>query len=83
MQHARACIRVMTMRARLAAPVEQVVQDVNMLLRGWAGYLRFGNSARAFDQIRNYALLRLARSSESDINVAGPGVSPGSTDHPI
>ncbi len=45
---------------RLAAPVEQVVQDINMFLRGWAGYFRFGNSARAFDKIRNYALLRLA-----------------------
>jgi len=50
----------MTMRARLAAPVEQVVQDINMFLRGWAGYFRFGNSARAFDKISNYALLRLA-----------------------
>jgi len=31
---------------------------------------------RAFDKIRNYALLRLTLFSESDINVAGPGVSP-------
>jgi RNA-directed DNA polymerase len=50
----------MTMRARLAAPVAQVVQEVNLFLRGWAGYFRYGNSARAFDKIRRYALMRLA-----------------------
>jgi len=37
-QHARDRIRFMTMRARLAAPVEQVVQELNIFLRGWAGY---------------------------------------------
>src|SRR5665647_2943985 len=60
MQHARDRIRFMTMRARLAAPVEQVVQDMNLFLRGWAGYFRYGNSAQAFDKIRNYAVMRLA-----------------------
>lgn len=59
-QHARDRIRFITMRARLAAPVEQVVQEVNMFLRGWAGYFRYGNSARSFDKIRRYALMRLA-----------------------
>ncbi len=60
MQHARDRIRFMTMRARLAAPVEQVVQEINLFLRGWAGYFRYGNSAHAFDKIRSYALMRLA-----------------------
>ncbi len=60
MQHARDRIRFMTMRARLAAPVEQVVQEINLFLRGWAGYFRYGNAAHAFDQIRRYALMRLA-----------------------
>ena len=59
-QHARDRIRFMTMRARLAAPVEQVVQEINLFLRGWAGYFRYGNSARSFDKIRRYALMRLA-----------------------
>jgi RNA-directed DNA polymerase len=60
MQHARDRIRFTTMRARLAAPVEQVVQEINLFLRGWAGYFRYGNSAHAFDQIRRYAVMRLA-----------------------
>ena len=59
-QHARDRIRFMTMRARLAAPVAHVVEELNLFLRAWAGYLRYGNSARAFDKIRRYALMRLA-----------------------
>jgi RNA-directed DNA polymerase len=59
-QHARDRIRFLTMRARLAAPVEQVVQEVNAFLRGWVGFFRYGNSAREFDKIRTYAVLRVA-----------------------
>jgi RNA-directed DNA polymerase len=59
-QHARDRIRLLTMRSRLAAPVEQVVQEINIFLRGWAGYFRYGNSAHAFDKIRSYALMRVA-----------------------
>jgi RNA-directed DNA polymerase len=59
-QHARDRIRFLTMRARLAAPVEQVVQEINTFLRGWAGYFRYGNSAREFDKIRSYAVMRVA-----------------------
>jgi RNA-directed DNA polymerase len=59
-QHARDRIRFLTMRARLAAPVEQVVAEVNLFLRGWAGYFRYGNSAHEFDKVRNYAVMRIA-----------------------
>lgn len=60
MRHARERVRFLTMRARLVAPVEQVVAEVNIFLRGWSGYFRFGNSAWAFDKIRNYAVMRVA-----------------------
>jgi len=59
-RYARDRIRFMTMRARLVAPVDQVVAEVNLYLRGWAGYFRFGNSAWAFDKIRTYAQMRIA-----------------------
>jgi group II intron reverse transcriptase/maturase len=59
-QHARDRIRELTLRSRLRLPVEVIVQDVNRFLRGWAGYFRYGNSARHFDKIRGYALMRLA-----------------------
>ena len=60
MQHARDRIRELTDRRRLLLPVEVIVQDINRVLRGWAGYFRYGNSARHFDKLRSYALLRLA-----------------------
>ena len=31
-----------------------------MFLRGWAGYFRYGHSARRFSKIRQYARMRLA-----------------------
>ena len=61
MQHARDRIRFMTARARLAAPPEQVVAELNRFLRGWAGYFRYGNSAKHFAKIRAFAVQRLAR----------------------
>ena len=60
MQHARDRIRELTGRERLLLSVEEVVQDVNSFLRGWAGYFRYGNSARPFDKIMRYAVVRLS-----------------------
>ena len=48
-------------RERLLLPVEEVVQDLNRFLRGWAGYFRYGNSARHFDKITHYAHRRGSR----------------------
>jgi RNA-directed DNA polymerase len=59
-QHARDRIRELTARERLLLPVEEVVQDLNRFLRGWAGYFRYGNSAVAFDKINQHAYARLA-----------------------
>jgi group II intron reverse transcriptase/maturase len=61
MQHARDRIREITDRSRLLVPVDEIVQDVNRFLRGWAGYFRYGNSARQFNNIDLYAVNRLAR----------------------
>jgi RNA-directed DNA polymerase len=60
MQRIRDRIRELTDRRRLLLPVEWIVEDLNRVLRGWAGYFRYGNSARQFGKIRNYALMRLA-----------------------
>src|ERR671930_186306 len=59
-QRARDRIREITGRKWLWMAVEDVVRDLNLFLRGWAGYFRYGNSARVLGQIRNYALERLA-----------------------
>jgi group II intron reverse transcriptase/maturase len=60
MQHARQRIREITARERLLLPVEEVVQDLNRFLAGWAGYFRYGNSAQFFDKITLHAVNRLA-----------------------
>jgi Reverse transcriptase (RNA-dependent DNA polymerase)/Group II intron, maturase-specific domain len=59
MQRARGRIRELTDRRRLLLPVEEIVQEVNRFLRGWAGYFRYGNSADSFDKIRLHALVRV------------------------
>ena len=59
-QHARDRVREITDRSRLLVPVETIVEDVNRFLRGWAGYFRYGNSARHFLWISTYATDRLA-----------------------
>ncbi|MDH6452655.1 hypothetical protein M2155_005063 [Streptomyces sp. SAI-119] len=59
MQHARDRIRAFTDRRRLSRPVKVIGEDVNAFLRGWAAYVRFGNSAHVFDQIGSYARMRI------------------------
>jgi RNA-directed DNA polymerase len=59
MRRARDRIRELTVRSRLLLSVEAVVGDINVFLRGWAQYFRYGHSTVRFDKIRNYALERL------------------------
>jgi RNA-directed DNA polymerase len=60
MQHARDRLRELTARRRLLLPPEVIAQDMNMFLRGWAAYFRYGHSARCLSKIRHYARMRLA-----------------------
>src|SRR3954452_23686861 len=60
MQRARDRIREITDRRWLLRPVDETVREVNAFLRGWSGYFRYGNSARHFDAISNYAAHRVA-----------------------
>jgi group II intron reverse transcriptase/maturase len=59
MQHARDRLRELTDRSRFRVPVEIVVQEMNWFLNGWAGYFKYGNSARRFAQLQWYAQMRL------------------------
>jgi RNA-directed DNA polymerase len=60
MQHARDRIRELTGHRRLLLPPEAIAQDMNMFLRGWAAYFKYGHSARRLSKIRQYARMRLA-----------------------
>jgi RNA-directed DNA polymerase len=59
MQAARNRIRDLTSRKRLLLTAEEVVEDLNLFLRGWGGYFRYGNSARHFHKIRQFTISRL------------------------
>ncbi len=61
MRHARDRIREITDRSRLMLPPQVIVERLNTFLRGWAGYFRFGHSARRLSMIRRFAQERLAR----------------------
>jgi transposase len=56
MRRARDRNRELTVRSRLRLSVETVVGDINVFLRGWAQYFRYGHSTIRFGKIRNYAL---------------------------
>ena len=46
MQRARDRVSEITARERLLLPIEDIVQDLNGYLRGWAGYFRYGKDGR-------------------------------------
>ena len=60
MRHARDRIRELTGRRRLPLRPETIAQDMNMFLRGWAAYFKYGHSAQRLSEIRQYARMRLA-----------------------
>ena len=60
MQHARDRVRELTAKRRLLLPVEAVVQDGNLFLRGWVGYFKYGHSAERLSKIRYYVRMRIA-----------------------
>jgi RNA-directed DNA polymerase len=59
MQRARRRVSEITARKRLLVPVEQIVQELNLFLRGWSGYFRYGSSSRAFHQLMTHTYDRL------------------------
>lgn len=60
MTRIRERIRHLTARSRLGLPIKWIVEQLNQVLRGWAEYFRYGNSARQFDKLQSYARMRLA-----------------------
>jgi RNA-directed DNA polymerase len=57
---ARDRIRQITDRRRLLLRPKAIVEDMNVFLRGWAAYFRYGHTARRLSKIRRYARMRLA-----------------------
>jgi hypothetical protein len=47
-------------RWRLFEPLQNLIAELNPVLRGWGAYFRVGNSSRQFAQIDNYVRERFA-----------------------
>jgi group II intron reverse transcriptase/maturase len=60
MHRARERVREITARRRLLVPAEQIVQELNLFLRGWSGYFRYGNSNQAFHRLMVHTRDRLS-----------------------
>jgi len=57
----RAKVKAITApRERLPWPIQDLVKELNPVLRGWGNYFRWGNSTRQFDQVDDYVHDRLA-----------------------
>ena len=54
-------IRSHTDRQWLLLPVEDIVERLNLFLRGWRGYFAYGNSTTVFHDLDEFTVERLAR----------------------
>ncbi|HLI56884.1 MAG TPA: group II intron reverse transcriptase/maturase [Actinomycetota bacterium] len=61
MKRARQRVKDLTGRNRVGMELEDVIDDLNLFLRGWGGYFRTGNAATKFVQMDRYVTWRLKR----------------------
>jgi RNA-directed DNA polymerase len=60
MRRIRGRVRGLTDRRRVGDHLEWAVDNVNLAVRGWGAYFRYGNSARKFSDIDSYVHERMA-----------------------
>jgi RNA-directed DNA polymerase len=61
MKRARQRVKDLTGRNRVGMELEDVIDDLNLFLRGWGGYFRTGNAATKFISMDRYVAWRLKR----------------------
>lgn len=67
----RGKIRDRTDRRFARLPLEDTVEDVNHVVRGWGNYFRYGNSAAKFSAIDSYVHERLAMLASTKHGLSG------------
>jgi group II intron reverse transcriptase/maturase len=67
----RARVRDMTHRRYTGSSLDVVVDRLNPVLRGWAGYFRHGNSSRKFGLVNSYVHQRMAILASNKHGVPG------------
>lgn len=73
MARIRQRIQELTARNYAGAPMESVVERLNLVLRGWGNYFRWGNSNRKFHDIDSYVHWRLAKLAQVKHGQRGRG----------
>ncbi len=61
MKRARARVKALTDRSRCGMELVEVIDSVNLFLRGWGNYFRTGNAAEKFVQLDRHVVWRLKR----------------------
>jgi RNA-directed DNA polymerase len=77
MVRVRAKVRDRTGRNRAGMDIDDVIADLNPILRGWGNYFRTGNAANKFRQIDSYVVGRLRHLL---IKKRGRNLRPGQVD---
>ena len=67
-------------RNRDYKPVQEVVAEINPILRGWVNYFRVGNSSRAFDLVKFHVERKVRRFAVKKLKRQGFGWSRWSND---
>jgi RNA-directed DNA polymerase len=49
------------LKANWNKPLNEVIQTLNIIIRGWVNYFRIGNSNSTFDKVRNYIEKKVRR----------------------
>ena len=78
MKRARQRVKDLTGRNRVGMELEDVIDDLNLFLRGWGGYFRTGNAATKFLTMDRYVAWRLKRLL---IKKRGRNLRAGQTNH--
>jgi RNA-directed DNA polymerase len=57
----RAALRGMTGKEMCFKPVPELIEEINLQLRGWSNYFSYGYPRMAYRQINQYVLLRMSQ----------------------
>jgi DNA mismatch repair ATPase MutL len=71
MKAIRSRIRELTTRSKLKELPEEIVGKLNLIIKGWRNYFRFGNGSRKLQGLDEYVRERLRRMAEARKGLRG------------
>ena len=67
-------------RTKRGRPIKEVINTINPMLRGWVNYYRIGNSAKSFNQLKNWVEEKIRRHMQKSRKILGFGWKRWSTE---